>query len=83
MRVGFVEIFVRHLGYLRSWCVLSPQRVSITEEWELLAHEVKVDNDLERRADPFCNLCTWLAWTCNQALVTSGNVNHSMATQNK
>ena len=26
----------------------SPQMISITEEWELLAHEVKVDIDLKR-----------------------------------
>lgn len=36
-------------------CILSPQTISITEEWELLAHEVKVDIDLVRRADTLCN----------------------------
>ena len=41
------------LGSLCSWCVMSPQTISITEEWELLAHEVKVDIDPTRRAGTF------------------------------
>ena len=50
---------------------MSPQTISITEEWELLAHEVKVDIDPMRRADIFCNLCTWRTWVCNQVLMKS------------
>lgn len=51
-RYGVFNIVMVH-GNLCLRCSLSPQTISITEEWELLAHEVKVDLDLTRRADTF------------------------------